>query len=130
MSPRSLTKSGLPGPGQVIFHEDAKEEAVRIALTDEIKILRNEGAVDAGVREEDWEEVEVVRGRIDIVGVRLPNKMTADQVNEGTTHVIHLDKDANIKSGDRVERAGETWAVLAVGARTDQPTIYAEAKHL
>lgn len=130
MSPRDIVKNGLPGPGQTLFPEGAKEEAVSAALTDEIKILRNEGGVDAGVREEDWEEVEVVRGRIDIVGVRLPNKMTADQVNEGTTHVIHIDKGADIKSGDRVERTGETWAVLAVGARTDQPTIYAEAKRI
>jgi hypothetical protein len=130
MSPRELVRGGLPGPGQTIFSEGAKESAVSLALTDDILIFRNEGKIEGGVREEDWQLIDEVRGRVDIVGVRLPNKTTADQVNEGTTHVMRLDKDADIKSGDRVERAGERWAVLAVGKRTDEPTKYVEAKRI
>lgn len=131
MTPRPLVHGGLRGPGQDIFPDMAKEEAVDIALTEEITILRNDGVIDGGVREEDWEPLaEGVRARIDIVGVRLPNKMKADQINEATTHIFHVDKETDIKSSDRIERDSEVWTVVAVGSRTDQPTIYVEAKHL
>lgn len=128
---RRIVKVGFPGPGQTIFPEEAKEEGRSLALVEEFDISHNEGEVVAGVREDNWQIIEEgVRGRIDIVGVRLPNKMTADQVNEGVTHVIRLDPTAIIDSGDRIVREldGSTWAVLSVGHRTGEPTIFVEAK--
>jgi hypothetical protein len=126
-------KAGLPGPAQDIFPEEAKEEARSVGLKDLVKILRNEGEVKSGVKKDKWEVVEEdVRATIENAQFGGPRSryLTAEQINEKSTHIIHLDPTAEVQSGDRIERDGDTWAVLAVGTRTEEATIYVEAKQI
>jgi hypothetical protein len=134
--PRQIVKGGLRGPAQELFPEAAKEMGRDLGMEDEqseIAILRNEGVKKGGVKEEDWQEVEngvranIVNAPFGSPASRYP---TAEQINESATHIFHIDPTADVRSGDHLKRGARTWAVLVVGTRTEQATIYVEAKEL
>lgn len=134
--PRPLVKGGLRGPAQELFPEDAKEIARELGMEDEesaVAIFRNEGSKKGGVVEEKWVEIETdVRANIMTAPFGSPRGrfLTGDQIDESATHIFHLDPNADVKKEDRLKRGKLTWAVLVVGTRTEEATIYVEAKQI
>lgn len=136
MMPRPPVRGGLRGPAQDLFPEDAKEYARELGLEDEesqITLLKNEGEKVGGVKEENWVPVaEGVRANImnatsTVRNIRYP---IAEQVSESATHIFHIDPVVEVTSDMRIQRGTVTWAVLAVAVRTEEATIYVEAKQL
>lgn len=134
--PRPLVKGGLRGPAQELFPEAAKEAARELGMEDEesqVDLLRNKGKREGGVVEDDWQTIATdVRANIMNAPFGSPKSRypTAEQINESATHIFHIDPVVEVESGDRIKRGDLTWAVLVVGTRTEEATIYVEAKQL
>lgn len=134
--PRPIVNGGLRGPAQEFFPEDAKQEALRLGMEDEdsqVTILRNEGTKQGGVKSEKWEPIATdVRANVINAPFGAPRGRypVAEQITESTTHIFHIDPVVEVEPSDRIQRGSELWAILVVGTRTEQATIYVEAKQL
>lgn len=133
MSPRPLVRSGLPGIGQEIFPETAKQMARNIGFKSEyITILRNTPKDDGGGDSTpDWKPVgKPVDGRIDALSRRGVGRVVAEEVNESTTHVVSMDPDADVSTSDRLEVEGVVWTILSEEIHTDKATVRVQVKEL
>jgi hypothetical protein len=130
--PRPLVRSGLPGIGQDIFPESAKQLARNIGFKSEyVTILRNTPKDDGGGDTiPDWKPVSKVDGRIDALSRRGQGQVIAEQVNEATTHVVSMDPDAEVTTTDRLEVAGTVWIIMSKEIHTDQPTVRVQVREL
>lgn len=134
--PRPPVKGGLRGPAQELFPEAAKEYARELGMEDEqsaVTILKNEGAKVGGVKEDDWQPIATdVRANIMNAQFGAPKSRfsTASQINESATHIFHIDPVVVITSDMRIQRGSREWAVLVVGTRTEEATIYVEGKQI
>ena len=127
--------AGLPGPGQTVFPETAKESGRVLGLTGTAQVYRNGGALDAGgAPTSGWAPYgSPVRARIDPIaaaGGRGRASTAADQIDEGSTHVISLDGNVNVRNQDRIQTEGRMWAVLALSIRTDPEILRVEVKEV
>lgn len=123
MSPRAYTPgTGLPGPGQEHFPEQARESGRDLGLTGEVVIMYDIGGDDgAGSVKSDWKDKETVRGRIDSItsSTRGMRDEFGDQIKEESTHIVSLDAGVDIDPANRIRINGSTWIVTAKIERTD-----------
>lgn len=124
--PLPAEPTGLRGPGQTIFPEEAKEQARRVGLKEEAALIYTlEQVEDAGG---DWSDKWVpqgarVRGRIDPVGSsRGTTDSFAAGIRESTTHIISLDPDVVVTDKDHIEIEGRTWTITADEIVTEAST--------
>jgi head-tail adaptor len=123
--PRKLVKQGLPGLGQNIFPESAREIGRRIWLyPDEVKILHytstSDGAGDVDNSWDDPDDVTAVRGRIDPVGRASGVEERGATPVEGSTHRVRFDTGQDVTSKDRIYVQGQVFIILGSHYRTDQ----------
>jgi head-tail adaptor len=127
--PRAAVRSGLPGIGQDIFPEAAKQSGRDIGLTGEATIFKNEPTDDGGGSLKDkWVEVEKIDARVDPLVAAKPIGLVADQINEESTHIISLDAGADVSTSSRIEIDGKMWAVTGKRTRTDPMIERVEVK--
>lgn len=132
--PRPLVKSGLPGPGQEVFPEQAKQQARNIGLI--------EGAVQRWVNEKEddgggdtkskWvESGEALDGRIDAIGsLSNRSRVFAESILESTTHIATIEPDAEINVADRIEVHGRMYVVLSEDVNSEQATVQLQVREL
>lgn len=133
MTPRAPIVSGLPGPGQDIFPEAAKEQGRHVGLEPEAALILEYEATDDGggdVNEKWTPQKERVRGRIDPVGTKGTAMMFGEQIDEATTHIVYLDPTVTVSSRDRIEIGGVLWTIVSLHHVTDAVTIAAQVKEL
>ncbi len=136
MTPRALpTKAtGLPGPGQEVFPEQAKEQVRRIAMDKEaILIFKKESAEDAGGDSGTaaWTaRPPAVRGRIDALGVRGESQEFAGAIDESTTHIITMDPGVDVTHLDRLEAEGQMWTITSEQFHSDAASTKVQVKEL
>jgi hypothetical protein len=127
----STANTGLRGPGQEIFTDEAKEYGRDLGLDTTATILRNEPKDDGGGAQKDhWEPIaENVPARIDIFG-RLSQAKgeAADRIDEHTSHIVSFPQGTDCTTKDRLEINGQLWSVLAVQERTGTATFRVEVK--
>jgi hypothetical protein len=131
--PRAAIKSGLPGTGQALFPEAAKEQARRIGLKDEAALIFEFSSEDdgGGDTKTTWKpQAKKVRGRIDPVGTKGTGTSFGAQIDESTTHVITLDPTAKVSSRDRVEIEGVMWTITSRHFVTQGASIQVQVKEL
>lgn len=121
--PRALPAqgTGLRGPGQAIFPEDAKETGRRLGLVYQIGILTYSKTDDGGGSPvPTWTPSGTVRGRLDPVVIR-PGRgaVTAEQVDEMSNALVTVDANVAVNVKDRVTAAGFTWDVTLIMDGTD-----------
>lgn len=122
MTRAPFAEQGRPGVGQTVFPEEAKELGRTLGLTQEIKILRNKTEDDGGgAPRSNWESLATTRGRIDPItsSTRGQQSEIADQVKEGSTHIVSLDPGVDISTSDRLEVDGDIWMITSKLERTD-----------
>jgi hypothetical protein len=135
MTPRALPAkaTGLRGPGQTIFPEEAKEEARRIGLKPEAALVFVKAQEDdgGGDTRNSWTPQPMrVRGRIDALRSRSTSTLSGEAVDESTTHIITLDKGTVVSAKDHVEIEGQMWAITAEMFFTDEATVRLQVKEL
>lgn len=133
MTPRAAVEGhGLRGPGQDIFPEQAKQQGRDIGLTDLAQIFRNEPEDDGGGdTKEVWVPLgEPVPARIDSVGRRGQAQVMGEQINEGTSHIVTLEPETDVKSDDRIEIDGAMWLITGEEFFTDEATVRVQVKEL
>lgn len=116
MTPRALPAgpTGLPGPGQTIFSEEAKELARRMGLKEgAVQILKLEKTKDKGasIKEEYKPQGKAVRGRIDPVGSGHQADRFGEGLREATTHIVSMDPNTPVSVEDRLEIEGRMWTI-------------------
>lgn len=135
MSPRAAAPgSGLRGPGQDIFPEEAKQQALDIGLEEEAaQVLKPERVKDGGgdstlTYVPDGKPVD---GRIDIVGrAQGASQVVAEQITESTTHIVTMEPGVSISTEHRIEIEGKTWLITGENIRTQAPTVQVPVKEL
>jgi hypothetical protein len=133
MAPLRSVSSGLPGPGQEIFTEAAKESGRHVGLEEDAALILEFVSEDDGGGDvnETWKpQSERVRGRIDPVGTRGSAQMFGEQIDESTTHIIYLDPNAEVSSRDRIEIEGTVWTIVSAHFVTDGVTKALQVKEL
>jgi hypothetical protein len=132
MTPRApASGTGLRGPGQEIFPEEAKQQALDIGLEeDAAQILKSESVPDGGGdTTTTWvPDGEPVDARIDAIGRMGGSKVFAEQIDETTTHVITMEPGATVAADSRIEIEGRTWVVTGQNIRTDEPTTQVQVR--
>lgn len=134
--PRALPAeaTGLRGPGQNIFPEDAKETGRRVGLKEAaVQIFREEQVEDAGGDwSTSWKPSEKrIRGRIDPVGGATGRgDMFAEGIREGTTHIVTMDPGVDVDEKDRIEVEGKMWTVTAEEIVSDPASTMVQVKEL
>lgn len=110
---------GLPGPGQDLFPEQARELGRRMGLVDdEILPLRYTETRSGGATRVTYEpDDEPVRGRIDPVSSSI--RATENVSFESSTHIVTVDADSDLDVRDRVRVLGGDWLLNAHMERTD-----------
>lgn len=135
MTPRALPakSTGLRGPGQTIFPEEAKEEARRVGLKPEAALVFTKVQEDDGggdVRNTWVPQGMRVRGRIDGLRSRSQATQFGDAVDESTTHIITLDAGTVVTAKDHIEIDGQMWTITAEMFFTDEATQRLQVKEL
>lgn len=131
MNPRRLVQPGLPGPGQTLFSEEAKEEARNIGFKKElIQIIRNTPEDDEGGDTVDkWAPVgKPWAGRIDALTRKGQGQVIGEQINEASTHVVTMDPEAQVLLSDRLEIEGRVWIITSEELHTDQATVRVQVR--
>lgn len=123
MSPRAPVQSGIPGPGQDVFPEAAKESGRNLGLRDEATIYEDQATDDGGGSSKSkWVEVGTVRARLDSIATAKATGLIADQINEESTHIVSFDPETPVTTGSRIKIKEKMWAVT--GKRdTSDPLI-------
>jgi hypothetical protein len=129
VSPRpSYPGSGLKGPGQDIFPEQAKESGRRLGLVvGELQLLDYTPTNEAGSTKPAWTPGATVRGRIDPVGSASGPSLMGGAINEASTHLITFDDQVEITTQDRVRGLGHDWRITALRERTERLVTRVEA---
>lgn len=133
MTPRSAVRSGLPGIGQSIFPESAKQAARNIGLKDgAAQVYRNEPEDDGGGDFNDkWKpHGKPVDGRIDAVGRKGMEQIFGEKIDETTAHVATLEPGVDVTTDDRIEIGGVMWTIEGKAKFTDAATTRLAVKEL
>lgn len=134
MTPRKLVQSGISGPGQEVFPEQAKQQARNIALIDKAAQRFVNEPVDDGGGEFNAKWVasgEPIDGRVDAIGsLSGRSRIFAESVLEATTHVITLDPEATVNVADRIEMHGRMYILLSEGFNSEQASVQYQAREL
>lgn len=131
--PRGLAQHhGLRGPGQERFPESPRAQARTLALTGEATVLYRRDVGDgAGAHSYTWSPVaglEDLPARLDSAGGSGSGGLVAEQINEETTHVIHLEPSVELTASHRLRMAGDDWLVLAIHRHTGAVTLEVEVR--
>lgn len=130
MVTRPLVKSGIPGPGQDRFPEQAREQGRRMGLVGSATILRYSNVGTSGaVKPVYTPDAGTVRARLEpaaggVTGLR------GDVQDEATTHVVTFDNGQSVSTKDRVQIEGLTWIITAMHQGTDELVRQIEVKEL
>lgn len=128
---RGIIKTSRPTE---IFPEGGKEIARRVGLTEKVYILKAKEEDDGGGSYElTYRKVNPpVRARVDSYKRAKPRGVVGAKINEFTSHIFTIDKGVDVEPPDRIEREvdNSVWEVIAIEARTDQPTIQVLAKEV
>src|SRR5436190_17630169 len=99
--PRSLVHGGLRGPGQDVFPESAIETARHVGYEEGSVVILKKNVTDdgAGSNKTEWIPQPAKRGYIEAISGN-SSTTQAEQVTEGTTHVIYVDPDVDVTTAD------------------------------
>ena len=133
MSPRAPAYgSGLPGPGQDIFPEAAKEWARRLALyPDELDILRHTRQTSSGVTTYSYllDSGGPFRGRVDPTSSNTAGVLRGDAIeDESSEHLVTFDDEVELDTEDRLLWNNEEWIITSLRERTDRMVTRAEIR--
>lgn len=128
----TVAGSGLPGAGQEVWPEAAKE-TIRDMVFEPgyIQVLRK-GAEDAGGSvDNDYKPVGPPEdGRIDDAGNMAQDSVFGEQINEGATHIVSMGPEADVNTSDRLEVEGKVFIIVSAIVRTKQATTQLQVKEL
>jgi hypothetical protein len=118
--PRPLVKSGLPGIGQDIFPDSAREQGRRVGLVGDARLLIWTPTTSGGATKNEWApQTGTVRARLDPTGGGASG-VRGGAVNESTTHIITFENGQVVSSKDRVRMNGMDWIITASLERTEE----------
>lgn len=117
---RPAVKAGLPGPGQDVFPEQARELGRRMGLySDEVVVLRHTAESSGGATRDTFAPETPIRGRIDPVGKVGRGGPMGDVMNESASHIVTMDAAVDVTERDRIAVQDSDWLILAVREVTD-----------
>ena len=124
-----MLSPGRPNAGAIRFPEGIKEFAREVTFKSTGQLLRNSGLDSGGAPRKNWQPYgSQFRCNIQPVGNPTPAGITAEQINEASTHAVNADTGVDVKLSDRVQVDGRTYEVTAVVNKTGAMSRYFEVK--
>lgn len=132
MAPRAASPgSGLRGPGQEVFPDQARERARHMGLyPDEIMIWRHTRNGSAGATYNTYEpDDDPVRGRVDPTSSNTAGGLRGDAFeDESSEHLVTFDETIEITLEDELEFHNKRWIITSLRERTDRLVTRVEVR--